>query len=195
VRDGSFPKARLIYQARVVNPGTAHVQPSPPYRLTGPPGLLPPDLGMRAHAQQGGASHLPGGDGREGRPLTAWRTVLLAVADDAIAAAVLVIALAWLAMEGFLAPAVALLIGIAGTAILLVIAYKTAAVLLMSPKVVTSMVGRRGNAVTEIKPDGMVLIEGELWKASSREPIEKGAAAIVVGAEGLRLIIVADKNG
>ena len=94
-----------------------------------------------------------------------------------------------------MAPAVALLIGIAGTAILLVIAYKTAVVLLMSPKVVTSMVGRRGIAVTEIKPDGMVLIEGELWKASSREPIEKGAAALVVGAEGLRLIVVADKNG
>ena len=98
-------------------------------------------------------------------------------------------------MEGFLAPAVALLIGIAGTSILLVIAYKTAVVLLMSPKVVTSMVGRRGIAVTEIKPDGMVLIEGEMWKASSQAPVEKGTALIVINAEGLRLIVSADKNG
>jgi len=119
----------------------------------------------------------------------------LAVVDDAVAAAVLVVALAWLAMEGFLAPAAALLIGIAGTSILLAIAYKTTAALLMTPKVVTSMVGRRGIAVTEIKPDGMVLIEGEMWRASSQSPVEKGAALTVIRSEGLRLIVSAEKNG
>ena len=127
--------------------------------------------------------------------MTAWRTIFLAVVDDAVAAAVLVVALAWLAMEGFLAPAAALLIGIAGTSILLAIAYKTTAALLMTPKVVTSMVGRRGIAVTEIKPDGMVLIEGEMWRASSQSPVEKGAALTVIRSEGLRLIVSAEKNG
>lgn len=130
-----------------------------------------------------------------GLPVTAWRTVFLALADDAIAAILLIGALAWLTAEGVLAPLVALAVGIAGTALLAIIAYKTAVALTLKPKVYLSMVGRKGIAVTEISPNGMVLIEGELWKASSQAPIEKGSAVIVNKSEGLRLTVAADKNG
>lgn len=124
-----------------------------------------------------------------------WRVVLLAVADDAAAFVLMTIALAWLTSEGILAPSVAVAVGAAGTALLAIIAYKTAVALALKPMVDPSMVGRRGIAVTEISPDGMVLIEGEMWKAWSRAPIERGSAVTVEKSEGLKLTVAADKNG
>ncbi len=130
----------------------------------------------------------------EVRPLSTLRKALLAVVDDVIAATILVAVLAWLTMEGVLAPAVATAIGVVGIVILALIAYKTATALAMHPKVGAWMEGRRGIALTEIKPDGMVLIDGELWRATSRDPIEKGAAVVVVKTEGLRAVVEAEKG-
>jgi membrane-bound ClpP family serine protease len=127
--------------------------------------------------------------------LPAWRVVLLAVADDVAAFILMAIALAWLTLEGVLAPAVAVVAGAAGTALLTVIAYKTAVALMQKPKFNVSMVGRRGIAVTEIAASGMVLIEGEMWRAWSAAPIEKGAAVVVHDSEGLRLAVSAEKMG
>jgi membrane-bound serine protease (ClpP class) len=116
------------------------------------------------------------------------------VADDAVAFILLVIGLAWLTSENILAPTVAIAIGVAATALLTIVAYKTTIALMLKPQVNTSMVGRKGIAVTEIMPDGMVLVEGELWKASSQTPIEKGGAVIVTKAEGLRVVVSAEKK-
>jgi membrane-bound ClpP family serine protease len=124
-----------------------------------------------------------------------WRTVLLAVADDVAAFALMFITLAWLTTGGVLTLPVALLVGAVGTALLSFIAYKTAVALMMQPKVILSMVGRRGIAVTEIAQSGMVLIEGEMWKAWSHVHIEKGAEIVVEKSEGLRLAVSAHKNG
>lgn len=126
---------------------------------------------------------------------SSWRVILLAVADDAIAFTLMVIALAWLTTGGILTLPVALLVGTTGTALLSFIAYKTAVALMMQPKIDLSMVGRRGIAVTEIAQSGMVLIEGEMWKAWSHVPIEKGAEIVVEKSEGLRLAVSAHKNG
>jgi membrane-bound ClpP family serine protease len=132
----------------------------------------------------------------QGGPLlTKWRTILLAAADDALAAAVLIIAMAWLAAEGVIAPAIALVLVAVGVTILAIFAYKTAKALLMSPKIGTGMAGKKGIAVSDIKPNGMILVEGELWKASSQGRIEKGAAVVITRTEGLRAIVDAEKNG
>lgn len=50
-----------------------------------------------------------------------------------------------------------------------------------------SLEGAIGTALTDLKPEGIVLVEGERWKAESLEPIEAGNRVIIVGIEGLKL--------
>ncbi len=52
---------------------------------------------------------------------------------------------------------------------------------------VEGMIGREGTAITPVHTEGRVLIKGEYWNASSREPIEEGSGVRVVGAVGLKL--------
>ena len=49
------------------------------------------------------------------------------------------------------------------------------------------MIGEEGEARSEINPTGSVFAFGELWKATSEEPIEKGAQVVVVKTEGIHL--------
>jgi len=49
--------------------------------------------------------------------------------------------------------------------------------------------GSRGVAVTPLKPYGEVRVEGEFWRARAEEEIEEGTEVIVVGREGLLLIV------
>lgn len=50
------------------------------------------------------------------------------------------------------------------------------------------LLGKRGVARTALDPDGMVFVDGALWKASSEGgPVRKGAPVEVVGIEGLHL--------
>jgi membrane-bound ClpP family serine protease len=56
------------------------------------------------------------------------------------------------------------------------------------------MVGTEGQVVSALAPKGLVRIKGELWKAmSSGVNIEAGEDVIVVGQDGLGLIV--DKPG
>jgi membrane-bound ClpP family serine protease len=56
------------------------------------------------------------------------------------------------------------------------------------------MVGTEGQVVSALAPKGLVRIKGELWKAiSSGVNIEAGEDVIVVGQDGLGLIV--DKSG
>ena len=52
------------------------------------------------------------------------------------------------------------------------------------------MVGARGKTVSDLAPEGVVRIKGELWesKAEGRK-INAGANVTVVGQEGLKLIV------
>jgi membrane-bound ClpP family serine protease len=52
------------------------------------------------------------------------------------------------------------------------------------------MVGSRGKAVSDLTPEGTVRIKGELWesKAEGRK-INAGVKVIVVGQDGLKLIV------
>jgi len=50
-----------------------------------------------------------------------------------------------------------------------------------------AIIGKRGVAVEEINPQGLVKIQGELWGAQSAEKIAVGEEVIVVGYTGIKL--------
>jgi membrane-bound serine protease (ClpP class) len=49
------------------------------------------------------------------------------------------------------------------------------------------LVGRRGEAETDLDPEGWVIVQGERWRARSGERVERGEAVEVVSMEGLQL--------
>jgi membrane-bound serine protease (ClpP class) len=49
------------------------------------------------------------------------------------------------------------------------------------------LVGRRGEAETDLDPEGWVVVQGEKWRASSGERVARGEPIEVVSMEGLRL--------
>jgi membrane-bound ClpP family serine protease len=52
------------------------------------------------------------------------------------------------------------------------------------------MVGARGRAVSDLAPEGTVRIKGELWESRAEgRRINAGAEVVVVGQEGLKLIV------
>ena len=52
-----------------------------------------------------------------------------------------------------------------------------------------AIIGKRGVAVEEINPQGLVKIQGELWGAQSAEKIAIGEEAIVTGYSGIKLTV------
>ncbi len=54
-----------------------------------------------------------------------------------------------------------------------------------------SMIGKRGIVIEPLDPEGLIEVEGELWKAVSkkRERINTGETVRVVGNKGLTLIV------
>jgi len=57
-----------------------------------------------------------------------------------------------------------------------------------------SMVGAVGHVRQELAPEGLVFVQGALWKASAESPIPAGSTVRVVGRNGLELQ-VAPENG
>jgi len=53
-----------------------------------------------------------------------------------------------------------------------------------------SMVGTKGKVASKLVPEGLVRIKGELWVATSSEGnIDAGEAIVVVGEDGLKLLV------
>lgn len=52
-----------------------------------------------------------------------------------------------------------------------------------------ALVGEEGEAVTDIRGEGKVFVDGEYWQATSEETIEKGSKIIVIAVEGIKLKI------
>jgi membrane protein implicated in regulation of membrane protease activity len=52
-----------------------------------------------------------------------------------------------------------------------------------------ALVGRWATAVTPLRPDGQVRIDGELWQARCEEGAEAGDAVRILGLEGLTLVV------
>jgi len=58
-----------------------------------------------------------------------------------------------------------------------------------------SLVGSVAEARTDLSPNGMVFVEGELWNAvSTNGPIPSGRKVRVVGADGLTLTVASDET-
>lgn len=57
------------------------------------------------------------------------------------------------------------------------------------------LMGAMGFALTDLKPEGMVEVMGELWRAVSEEPVGAGEAVEVIGVEGLTLKVRKKKEG
>jgi len=51
------------------------------------------------------------------------------------------------------------------------------------------LVGERGVAYTDLRPEGQVFVHGEYWRARSEEPIAAGEAVEVVGVINLKLLV------
>ena len=49
------------------------------------------------------------------------------------------------------------------------------------------LVGKKGVAITDIKPEGQVKVSGEIWKAESDEEIRKGDKIMVSEQKRLKL--------
>ena len=52
-----------------------------------------------------------------------------------------------------------------------------------------TMVGQVGVAITDIAPDGMVKLKGELWSATSEKRIRQGEEVVVKDVKGLVLVV------
>jgi membrane-bound serine protease (ClpP class) len=52
---------------------------------------------------------------------------------------------------------------------------------------VEGLVGRPGQAETDLDPDGWVLVQGERWRASAADPVPRGGRVEVQSVEGLLL--------
>ena len=50
-------------------------------------------------------------------------------------------------------------------------------------------IGSRGRTTTVISPKGYVRVNGELWQASSSSTIDVGQEIVVMGIEGMTLLI------
>lgn len=79
---------------------------------------------------------------------------------------------------------VALVLGI-GTA---AIAYYSARALRQPPVTgMEVMVGRAGEAVSDLTPQGLVKVGGELWVAEAPDPISKGVRVQIVEVRGAKI--------
>ena len=56
------------------------------------------------------------------------------------------------------------------------------------------LIGKQARARSELNPTGLVFIHGENWTARSDEPVHKGEKVIIVGMDGLTLIVRKAEN-
>ncbi len=53
-----------------------------------------------------------------------------------------------------------------------------------------SMIGKKGRVVEDLDPVGMVMVEGELWRArSAGRPIRRGSIVVIKSVEDLTLVV------
>ena len=58
-----------------------------------------------------------------------------------------------------------------------------------------TMIGTRGKAVYSLHPEGQVRIKGELWGAEAIDHLDQGENILVVGQDGLKLLVSRPGDG
>ena len=119
------------------------------------------------------------------------RLIIAIVSTILEEAAIFAIALWGLPRIGIQMPLWVLIIIMVAWAAFAVFSYRKGSLALKrKPEIVLPLVGSKGKVVTAIAPEGMVRIGGELWQATSAgENIDVGEAIIVVGQDGLQLVV------
>jgi membrane-bound serine protease (ClpP class) len=82
-------------------------------------------------------------------------------------------------------PMVAVLV--AGTATVIAVAWRAT----RQPAAIgrESMIGRGGEAVSDVNPEGLVRLHGELWLAAAWRPVSRGQRVEVVEVSGAKLLV------
>jgi membrane-bound serine protease (ClpP class) len=118
------------------------------------------------------------------------RYTLLAIATSLLEEAVLVAVVLWLL------PRIAINIPIWGLILMMIalgaynyMTYRLGRKTLVRKPMVSLDIGSRGRATTLISPTGYVRVNGELWQASSSSTIDIGEEIVVIGIEGMKLLI------
>lgn len=53
-----------------------------------------------------------------------------------------------------------------------------------------ALIGVTGRAVTDCKPDGLVMVRGQLWSALSADGVDEGSSVKVIGVEkGIKILV------
>jgi len=119
--------------------------------------------------------------------------IVSTLAEEAALAAVVLWGLPRLGVNLHVGVLIALMVALAAYAIT---TYRMGSRALRRKPVVglPAMVGARGKTVSDLAPEGTVRIKGELWdsKAEGRR-INAGVWVIVVGQEGLKLVVRREK--
>jgi membrane-bound ClpP family serine protease len=120
------------------------------------------------------------------------RLILAIISTLLEEAALVVVALLGLPRLGIQIPIAVIIAVMAAWAIISIIIYRTGSKALRREPVVglPAMVGSKGRVASSLTPEGLITIKGELWQAATAgDKIDAGEDIIVVGQDGLRLIV------
>ena len=125
--------------------------------------------------------------------------LIWAIVSNLLEEAALVVIVLWGLPElGIHIPLAGLIALMAAWGAYIVISYRIGSRALRKKAVagLPAMVGTKGKVVSRLAPKGMVRIKGELWGAtSSGTNVDVGEEVVVVGQDGLRLVVDKDSSG
>jgi len=55
-----------------------------------------------------------------------------------------------------------------------------------------TLIGKTGTVVAECRPGGQVRVDGEIWEARCEKGADRGDGIVVIGREGLTLVVARD---
>ncbi|MGB5924478.1 MAG: NfeD family protein [Dehalococcoidia bacterium] len=118
------------------------------------------------------------------------RYTLLAIATNLLEEAVLVAVVLWLLPRAAInIPLWGLILMMIALGVYNYMTYRLGKKALARKPMVSLDIGSRGRTTTLISPKGYVRVNGELWQASSGSTIDVGEEIVVVGIEGMTLLI------
>jgi len=118
------------------------------------------------------------------------RYTVLAIATGLLEQAVLAAVVLWLLPRvGINIPLWGLILMMIALGVYNYMNYRLGKKALVRKPMVSLDIGSRGRTTTVISPKGYVRVNGELWQASSSSTIDVGQEIVVMGIEGMTLLI------